>query len=167
MKENVYISVVMSVYNGEKYLREAIDSILSQTYQNFEFIVIDDCSSDNTSYILKSYTDARMQIIRNDRNLKLPASLNKGLKIAKGKYIARMDADDIAMPDRFAKQVEYLEEHSDVAVVGGSFSNSCNVCKSGVIPPLVINATLIAKLSHLSNSSSMAEKTFCPFLLSL
>lgn len=111
----------MAVYNGEKYLRTAIDSILNQTYPDFEFIIIDDCSTDNTSSILKNYTDARIQVIRNERNLKLPASLNKGLKISKGKYIARMDADDIAMPDRFAKQVKYLEDHSDVAVVGGSF----------------------------------------------
>ena len=121
MKGNVFISVVMAVYNGEKYLKEAIDSILSQTYKNFEFIVIDDCSSDNTPIILKSYTDARIQVVRNEQNLRLPTSLNKGFKIARGKYIARMDADDIAMPDRFEKQVKYLEAHQEVAVIGGSF----------------------------------------------
>ena len=121
LKKNIKISVVMAVYNGEKYLRSAIDSILSQTYIDFEFIIIDDCSTDNTANILESYTDSRIQIIRNEKNLRLPASLNKGLKIAKGKYIARMDADDIAMPDRFEKQVKYLEAHQEVAVIGGSF----------------------------------------------
>ena len=121
LDENIKISVVMAVYNGEKYLRAAIDSILHQTCPNFEFIIIDDCSTDNTANILKSYTDHRIQVVRNEKNLRLPASLNKGLKIARGKYIARMDADDISMPDRFEKQVKYLEAHQDVAVIGGSF----------------------------------------------
>ena len=115
------ISVVMAVYNGEKYLRAAIDSILRQTFSDFEFIIIDDCSTDNTANILKSYTDDRMQIIRNEQNLRLPASLNKGLKMARGKYIARMDADDISVKDRFLRQIRYLEENQDVAAIGGSF----------------------------------------------
>lgn len=121
LDENIKISVVMAVYNGEKYLRTAIDSILNQTYPDFEFIIIDDCSTDNTVNILKSYTDARIKVVRNEQNLRLPASLNKGLKIARGKYIARMDADDISVPDRFEKQVKYLDDHQDIAVIGGSF----------------------------------------------
>lgn len=114
------ISVVMAVYNGEKYLKEAIDSILYQTYRDFEFIIIDDCSTDDTPCILASYGDKRIRIIRNERNLKLPASLNRGLRLAQGKYIARMDADDVAMPERFAKQIGYMEAHNEVAVLGGS-----------------------------------------------
>lgn len=114
------ISVVMSVYNGERYLVEAIDSILNQTYSDFEFIIINDCSTDKTAEILQSYNDARIKIINNDENLRLPASLNKGLRLAKGKYIARMDADDIALPDRFEKQISYLEKNQEVAVIGGS-----------------------------------------------
>ena len=117
----IKISVVMAVYNGENYLRTAIDSILRQTESDFEFIIIDDASTDSTPSILDSYADDRLRVIRNEQNLKLPASLNKGLKMARGKYIARMDADDIAMPDRFEKQVKYLETHQDVAVIGGSF----------------------------------------------
>lgn len=115
------ISVVMSVYNGKKYLRKAIDSILNQTYTDFEFIIINDCSTDKTNEILQSYHDKRIKIINNEQNLRLPASLNKGLRLVKGKYIARMDADDIALTDRFEKQVKYLESHPDVAVIGGSF----------------------------------------------
>ncbi len=115
------ISVIMSVYNGEKYLVEAIDSILNQTYSNFEFIIINDCSTDKTSEILQAYNDARIKIINNDENLRLPASLNKGFRLAKGKYIARMDADDIALPDRFEKQVSYLENNPELAAIGGSY----------------------------------------------
>lgn len=115
------ISVVMSVYNGEKYLQEAIESILTQTYSDFEFIIIDDCSTDDSVKIIESYDDRRIRLIRNKHNLRLPASLNKGIKMATGKYIARMDADDISMPDRFDKQVAYMETHSEVVAAGGSF----------------------------------------------
>lgn len=115
------ISVVMSVYNGEKYLQEAIESILTQTYSDFEFIIIDDCSTDDSVNIIESYDDRRIRLIRNKHNLRLPASLNKGIKMATGKYIARMDADDISMPDRFDKQVTYMEAHSEVVASGGSF----------------------------------------------
>ena len=115
------ISVVMSVYNGGKYLQEAIESILTQTYSDFEFIIIDDCSTDDSVNIIESYDDRRIRLIRNKHNLRLPASLNKGIKMATGKYIARMDADDISMPDRFDKQVTYMEAHSEVVAAGGSF----------------------------------------------
>ena len=121
LKKIPIISVVMSVYNGEKYLREAIDSILNQTYKIFELIIINDCSTDNTAEILQSYNDTRIKVVNNEQNLRLPASLNKGLRLTKGKYIARMDADDIALPDRFEKQVRYLENHPDVAVIGGGY----------------------------------------------
>lgn len=119
--KNIEISVVMSVYNGEKYLREAIESILNQTYMDFEFIIIDDCSTDHTWQIITSYTDSRIKAIQNKQNMKLPSSLNIGLGMARGDYIARMDADDIALPDRFEKQIKYLEKYTDVAVIGGSF----------------------------------------------
>jgi len=111
----------MSVYNGEKYLQESIESILAQTYSDFEFIIIDDCSTDDSVNIIESYDDKRIRLIRNEHNLRLPASLNKGIKSATGKYIARMDADDISMPDRFDKQVSYMETHSEVVAAGGSF----------------------------------------------
>ncbi len=112
------ISVIMPVYNGEKYLREAIDSILSQTYSDFEFIIINDCSTDSTEEIILSYSDNRIVYIKNEKNMGVAATLNRGLDIAKGEYIARMDADDISLPKRFEKQIGFMEKHKNVAVCG-------------------------------------------------
>lgn len=114
------VSVIMPVYNGEKYLQEAIDSILGQTYQDFEFIVINDCSTDRTEDIILSYTDSRLIYVKNDKNLRIAATLNKGLNLAKGEYIARMDADDIAVPCRFERQVDILDKKPRLGVVGSS-----------------------------------------------
>jgi glycosyltransferase involved in cell wall biosynthesis len=108
----------MPVYNGDKYLREAIDSILNQTFEDFEFIIINDASTDETLSILNSYADSRMKIHINKRNLGVAKSLNIGLRMAKGKYIARQDADDISMPNRLATQVDFLDRHPDYAAVG-------------------------------------------------
>lgn len=112
------VSVVMSVYNGERYLRESIESVLDQTYRNFEFIIINDGSTDSTREIALSYDDRRVCLIDNKKNMGLTKSLNRGLQIARGEYIARMDADDISMPDRFEKQIDFLDCHRDYAVVG-------------------------------------------------
>jgi glycosyltransferase involved in cell wall biosynthesis len=112
------ISVVMPVYNGEKYLREAIDSILSQTYTDFEFIILNDGSTDKTEEIILSYTDPRIVYVKNEDNLQIVKTLNKGIGIAKGKYIARMDADDISLPERFEKQFKFMEENPEVGVCG-------------------------------------------------
>ena len=112
------VSVVMSVYNGERYLREAIGSILNQTFRDFEFLMINDGSSDRTAEILKDYNINRIKIIKNERNIGLTKSLNKGLRIARGEYIARQDADDVSAPDRLEKEVNFLETHRDYAVVG-------------------------------------------------
>ena len=112
------LTVLMSVYNGEKYLREAVDSILSQTFRDFEFLIINDGSSDGTAQILESYDDPRMRIVYNEENIGLTRSLNKGLKLARGEYIARMDADDISLPERLEKQVEFLDAHPEVGVLG-------------------------------------------------
>lgn len=106
------ISVVMSVYNGEKYLSEAIESILNQTYTNFEFIIVNDGSSDKSIDIIKEYMTKDNRIVLIDRENKgLPYSLNEGISKAKGEYIARMDADDISLPERFKKQLEYMKEN--------------------------------------------------------
>lgn len=99
-------------------MREAIDSILYQDFTNFELIVIDDASRDRSLDILYSYNDPRLVILRNDENSGIVYSLNKGLKIAQGKYIARMDADDISMPDRFEKQYQFLDSNPNIGVVG-------------------------------------------------
>lgn len=110
----------MSVYNGEKYLREAIDSILSQTFKDFEFLIINDGSTDSSRDIILSYNDPRIRLIDNEKNTGLTRSLNKGLTLAKGEYIARMDADDISTPDRLDKQVAYMDSHPKKALLGGS-----------------------------------------------
>lgn len=109
---NLIISVVMSVYNGEKYLSEAIESVLNQTYKDFEFIIINDGSSDNSLEIIKKYQnqDERIGLISRE-NKGLVASLNEGIEKAKGKYIARMDADDICLATRFEEQIEYMEKN--------------------------------------------------------
>ena len=116
--KNPKVTVLMSVYNGEKYLNEAIDSILGQTFKDFEFLIVNDGSTDKTAEILESYNDPRIKIINNRKNIGLTKSLNIGLRVAKGEYIARQDADDISMPERLKKEVEFLEKHRDYAVVG-------------------------------------------------
>ena len=108
----------MSVFNGERYLREAIDSILKQTYANFEFLIINDCSTDSSLDIIKSYSDKRILLIDNRENLGLTKSLNKGLAIANGGYIARMDADDISNEHRFERQMNHFEKHQDLVILG-------------------------------------------------
>jgi len=117
---NTKTTVLMSVYNGQKFLKEAIDSILNQTYSDFEFIIINDNSTDRTSIILKEYenNDKRIKIINNKKNIGLTKSLNKGLGLAKGKYIARLDADDISLPNRLEKQIAFLEKNNKVCLVG-------------------------------------------------
>ncbi|MDA7558587.1 glycosyltransferase [Flavobacteriaceae bacterium] len=112
------ITVLMSVYNGAKFLDEAIDSILSQTFTDFEFIIIDDASSDTSLQVINSYKDARIIVLQNTKNLGLTKSLNIGIAEAKGKYIARMDADDISMPKRLEKQFDFMEEHPEFAFCG-------------------------------------------------
>ncbi len=114
------ISVIMSVYNGEKYLEESIQSILNQSFRDFEFIIVDDGSSDRTLEILKDYTekDSRVKIITNEKNIGLTKSLNKAIKIAQGKYIARQDADDISLPQRLEKQIEFLEKNPEIKILG-------------------------------------------------
>lgn len=111
------VSVVMSVYNGERFLRQAVDSILAQTFADFEFVVVDDGSTDATAEILKGYADARLRVIRQE-NIGLVGSLNRAVDIASGEYIARMDADDISLPARLAVQLEWLESHPHPAVLG-------------------------------------------------
>jgi glycosyltransferase involved in cell wall biosynthesis len=111
------VSVVLPVYNGSQYLNEAIDSILAQTYKNYELIIIDDGSKDNSASIIYDYTDSRI-CFHKQANQGLAATLNKGISIAKGKYIARQDQDDISFPDRLAKQVAFLDKNPDYGMVG-------------------------------------------------
>lgn len=111
------LSVVMAVYNGEKYLKESIESILEQTFTDFEFIIINDGSTDNTLAIINSYADHRIKII-NQQNAGLSKSLNKGIAIATGDFIARIDADDTALPNRLEKQMRFMAKHPDIVLLG-------------------------------------------------
>lgn len=114
------ISVIMSVYNDEKYIAKAIDSILTQSFSNFELIICDDYSTDRSSNIIEKYVkqDNRIVFFKNEKNLGLATSLNRCIERAKGKYIARMDSDDISLPNRFEVEYNYLEDNSDIVVVG-------------------------------------------------
>lgn len=112
------VTVLMSVYNGEKYLREAIESILNQTFKDFEFLIINDGSTDSSRDIVLSYNDRKIRLIDNEKNIGLTKSLNRGLNLARGEYIVRMDADDVSLPERLEKQVNYLEIHPEVGVLG-------------------------------------------------
>lgn len=114
------ISVLMSVFNtNEQYLREAIESILKQSFGDYEFIIFNDCSDEKTTDILREYKDSRIRLVENDENRGLTKNLNTGIMMARGKYIARMDADDISLPNRFAVQYSYMERHPDIGILGG------------------------------------------------
>src|SRR5580700_1874042 len=107
----------MSVYNGERFIREAIDSVLSQTLRDWELIVVDDASTDSTRDILVEYRDPRIRLLRNETNQKQAVCSNRGIAVASGRYIARLDADDVSLPSRLADQVSYLDAHPEVAMV--------------------------------------------------
>lgn len=115
------ISVAMPVYNGEKYLAKAIESILAQSFKNFELVIIDDGSKDNSSQVVRDYQkhDARIHLTVRE-NKGLPATLNEIIASARGKYIARMDQDDLSFPDRFEKQVAFMEAHPEIGLVSSN-----------------------------------------------
>lgn len=115
---DVLISVIMPVFNQEKYLRMSIDSILTQTYENFELIIVDDSSTDESYCIAASYCDKRIKLFRNSTNKGVVYSRNFAIEISKGEYIALMDSDDISFPDRFKIQIEFLLQHPEVGVCG-------------------------------------------------
>lgn len=110
------VSVLMPVYNGARFLREAMDSVLAQSFLDFEFVIIDDCSTDVTPEILRSYDDSRIVLLRNEQNLRLPATLNRGLKSCRAPLISRVDADDICLPELLARQVALMGTHPEVGV---------------------------------------------------
>ena len=113
------VSVLMPVYRTkETYLREAIESILAQTFSDFEFLILDDCPEDDREDVVKSYQDTRIKYSKNEHNLGISESRNKLIAMAEGEYLAVFDHDDISMPERFAKQVAYLDAHPEVGVVG-------------------------------------------------
>ena len=115
------VSVIMPIYNCISYIAQAIDSILNQTFTDFELIIIDDCSTDGTAGVVDGYTDKRINFITKPKKTGLVASLNTGLSLAKGQYIARMDGDDISAPERLQKQVDFLVQHRDVMLCGTAY----------------------------------------------
>lgn len=128
--KNPKISIIMSVYDSEKHLDESIQSILNQTFRDFEFIIVNDCSTDDSLHIIDEHAkqDDRIILIDNKMNVGLTKSLNLGLKEAKGKYIARIDADDVAMPNRLEIQYNYLENNRNIFLVG---SGALKIDKNG------------------------------------
>lgn len=134
MNNTPLISVIMPVYNGEAFLKEAIESILNQDFTNFEFIIINDGSTDRSEQIILSYADPRIRYVKNETNIRLIKTLNKGIDLAKGKYIARMDADDISTKDRFRKQIDILRSSPNIHVVS---SIAYNILEEGTVfaPP--------------------------------
>lgn len=120
-EQHPVVSVLMAVHNGERYLREAIESILTQTFTAFEFLIVNDASTDRTAAMLADYAahDARLRLLTNPHNLGLTKSLNIGLKAAQGDLIARQDADDRSKPYRLAEQVAYMQDHPEVALLSG------------------------------------------------
>lgn len=115
------VTVLMSVFNGEQYLKEAIDSVLNQTYTDFDLLIINDGSTDNSLGIIQSYKDPRIKLINNDQNLGLINSLNKGIGLIHSDYIIRMDSDDICLPNRIEAQVNFMDAHPEVGASGSHY----------------------------------------------
>ena len=111
------VSILMPVYKTAPYLREAVDSILSQSFTDFELIVLNDCSPDDAEEILDTYSDPRIVRYKGEKNVGLSNILNVGIGMAQGKYVARMDSDDVSLPDRLRIQVDYLESHPEIDLV--------------------------------------------------
>ncbi len=115
------VTVLMPVYNGEKYLKDAIESILCQDFTDFEFLIINDGSKDDSENIIRSFSDGRIRLVNNEMNIGLVNTLNKGFDLAKGQYIARMDCDDLSLKNRLKVQVDFMDQHPEVAVCGSYY----------------------------------------------
>src|ERR1700719_557050 len=116
------VTVIMSVFNGEKFLSETIDSVLNQSFRDFEFVIVDDGSTDATADILSKYAlcDGRIRVFRNEKKGRA-ASLNLAISVANGRYVANTDADDLSMPGRLEEQLAFMEKNPEVGVLGGAF----------------------------------------------
>ena len=161
MELETKISVIMPVYNtDEKEFREAIESILNQTLQDFELIIVDDCSKDYIKKTVDSYTDSRIVYLRNEKNLGLIGTPNRALDIARGKYIARMDSDDISVPQRLEIQFNYMEQHPEIDILGSAFEK---IPKNQVVKfPTdneTIKYTMIFSHNCICHSTAMIRKS--------
>ena len=155
--ENLLLTVVMPVFNGQKYLREAIDSVLDQTFENFEFLIIDDGSTDDSVLIISTYKDPRIRLIENEINKGVAFIRNIGLNEAKGKYLAWLDCDDLIDPYKFQKQVLFLEENPTIGICGTwleRFNDGARKLSTTFINPELIKAALFFKPAVL-NATTM------------
>lgn len=162
MRKKPRVSCIMPVYNCEKYLSAAIESVLNQSFEDFELIIINDNSNDNSERIIKKYQDERIIYIKNKENLGIVYSLNKGWKIAKGEYIARMDGDDICYRERFKCQVDFLDNNRDIGLISCWFLMIGD--QSGVIKydtdPEVVKCKLLFSLQLLHPGWMFRKKEF-------
>lgn len=162
------ISVVMTAFNATLYIKDAIQSILDQTFSDFEFIIINDGSTDNTLAIAKSFNDSRLRIFSNDKNLGMAANFNKGIALSRGEFIARMDADDISLPVRFEKQITFLRKNREIGIVGSYVKT---IGKSGgrtvryFTRPEEVKASLLFSTSLAHPSVMMRREIFSKFNL--
>lgn len=158
------VTVFIPAYNREKYIGDAIESVLAQTFTNFEILLIDDGSTDGTLGIMRSYSDPRLRIITNEQNLGIPRTRNKGIENARGEYTAMLDSDDRAYPSRLEKQVAFLDRNLDFAQVGSwcrmmdEQGRALNKTKRQPILPDDVDVQLLFRCS-LSNRSIMGRTT--------
>lgn len=159
------VSVITTTYNGATYLRETIESILGQTLKSFEYIIIDDRSSDDTVKIIQSYADPRIRFIQNNNNLGISESRNAGFRMARGQYIATTDQDDLSAPDRLERQVRHLEANPDISVA----ASRVNIIFHGVLQvdpmpiqdhPLLVHFALFFGRHNTTYSSLLFRKSF-------
>jgi glycosyltransferase involved in cell wall biosynthesis len=159
------ITVIMPVYNAEKYLKQAIDSILNQSYENFELLLIDDASTDNSVDIIKKYMDKRIRLVQNETNMGIARTRNRGLELCNTDYIALMDDDDIAMSYRLEDEIRYLDDNPDIDIVGGHLrtidkeGKDLNKQWSVYLNPLYIKAYLLLG-NTVANGTAMFRKSF-------
>lgn len=119
MQTSPKVTVFVPVHNGEKYLGECLDSILNQTFRDFECLVLDDCSTDESAALVMSVPDNRIRYVRSEKKLGIANARNKGFQLARGEYVAFLDCDDVSVPDRLERQVAFMEAHPEVGVSGG------------------------------------------------
>jgi len=162
MSEPPKVTVVIPIYNREKYVRDAIDSILAQTFTDFELLVIDDGSTDGSPEIVRSYCDPRIRLVCNEKNQGIPKTRNTGIRLARGEYLAFLDSDDWACPERLMKQVAFLDDHPDYVAVGAwiEWMNEegrplGRIKRKAILPEEIAAQRLFQ--SGLENSASMAR----------
>lgn len=163
------VTVLMAVHNGERWLSEAVQSILGQTFHDFEFLIIDDGSTDASLEIVTQFADERIRLIRNEQNCGLAASLNRGMALASGEYVARMDCDDVSLPRRLEKQVSFLDANPEIAVCGSRVRTIGRAIEEVWLYPLepdVIRCQLLFENALAHPSVMLRRKIFDSYRLS-